>query len=783
MGTISRHDATTAAAALLLLALTLSSSMAAAASGPGFSCGPSSPARSLPFCDRSLPAARRAADLVSRMTVAEKVSQMGDEAAGVPRLGVPAYKYWSEGLHGLAFWGHGLRFDGAVKGVTSFPQVLLTAASFDEGLWFRIGQAIGREARAMYNLGQAEGLTIWSPNVNIFRDPRWGRGQETPGEDPATASKYAVAFVRGIQGSSPGGAGTAPLQASACCKHATAYDLEDWNGVQRYNFKATVTAQDLADTFNPPFRSCVVDGKATCVMCAYTGVNGVPACASSDLLTKTFRGEWGLDGYVASDCDAVAIMRDAQRYAPTPEDTVAVALKAGLDLNCGTYTQDHGMSAIRQGKMAEKDVDKALTNLFAVRMRLGHFDGDPRGSAPYGGLGAADICTPEHKNLALEAAQDGIVLLKNDGGLLPLDRSAVGGAAAIGHNANDPLVLSGNYFGPACETTTPLKGLQGYLKNVRFLAGCNSAACGVAATGQAVSLASSSDYVFLFMGLSQEQEKEGLDRTSLLLPGKQQSLITAVAAAAKRPVILVLLTGGPVDVTFAQSNPKIGAILWAGYPGQAGGLAIARVLFGDHNPSGRLPVTWYPEEFTKIPMTDMRMRANPATGYPGRSYRFYNGRTVYKFGYGLSYSKFSHRLVADGKNPAPDTSLFAGLPSTLSSRDIGSYYHVDDIGTDGCEQLKFPAEVEVENHGPMDGKHSVLMFLRWPNATDDGRPTSQLVGFRSQHLKAGEKASVWFDVSPCEHFSRAREDGKMVIDRGSHFLMVGKDEWEISFEA
>jgi hypothetical protein len=190
-------------------------------------------------------------------------------------------------------------------------------------------QAIGREARAMYNLGQAEGLTIWSPNVNIFRDPRWGRGQETPGEDPTTASKYAVAFVRGIQGSSRAGAGTSPLQASACCKHATAYDLEDWNGVQRYNFDARVTAQDLADTFNPPFRSCVVDGKATCVMCAYTGVNGVPACASSDLLTKTFRGEWGLDGYVSSDCDAVAIMRDAQRYAPTPEDTVAVALKAG----------------------------------------------------------------------------------------------------------------------------------------------------------------------------------------------------------------------------------------------------------------------------------------------------------------------------------------------------------------------------------------------------------------------------------------------------------------------
>ncbi|CAD6257194.1 unnamed protein product [Miscanthus lutarioriparius] len=404
--------------------------------------------------------------------------------------------------------------------------------------------------QALYNLGQAEGLTIWSPNVNIFRDPRWGRGQETPGEDPAVASKYAVAFVRGIQGSStPAGAAAAPqpLQAFACCKHATAYDLEDWNGVARYDFDARVTLQDLVDTFNPPFQSCVVDGKASCVMCAYTGINGVPACASSDLLTKTFRGAcWGLDGYVSSDCDAVAIMHDAQRYVPTPEDTVAVALKAGLDLNCGTYTQEHGMAAIQQGKMTEKDVDKALTNLFAVRMRLGHFDGDPRGNAL-------------------------------------------------------------------------------------------SAPCGYAAMGQAAALASSSEYVFLFMGLSQDQDKEGMDRTSLLLLGKQQSLITAVASVAKRPVILVLLTGGPVDITFAQSNPKIGTIL---------------------------------------------------------NYRFYRGKTIYKFKYGLSYSKFSRQLVTGGKNQlAPNTSLLSGL--SAMTKDATSYYHVNDIGVDGCEQLKFPAEVEV----------------------------------------------------------------------------------------
>lgn len=453
-------------------------------------------------------------------------------------------------------------------------------------------------------------------------------------------------------------------------------------------------------------------------------------------------------------------------------------------MNCGNFSQVHGMAALQQRKMSEQDVDKALRNLFAIRMRLGHFDGDPLQSPLYGRLGAQDVCSPAHKDLALEAAQNGIVLLKNDAATLPLSRPTAASAsfAVIGPNANEPGALLGNYFGPPCETTTPLQALQKfYSKNVRFVPGCDSAACNVADTYQASGLAATSDYTILFMGLSQKQEQEGLDRTSLLLPGKQESLITAVAAAAKRPIILVLLTGGPVDITFAKFNPKIGAILWAGYPGQAGGLAIAKVLFGEHNPSGRLPVTWYPEEYTKVPMDDMRMRADPATGYPGRSYRFYKGNAVYKFGYGLSYSKFSRQLVrnSSSNNRAPNTELLAA-----AAVDCGAsrYYLVEEIGGEVCERLKFPAVVEVENHGPMDGKQSVLLFLRWPTATE-GRPASQLVGFRSQDLRAGEKASVSFDISPCEHFSRTTVDGTKVIDRGSHFLMVDEDEMEISFDS
>ncbi|KAM3294897.1 hypothetical protein ACQJBY_037650 [Aegilops geniculata] len=463
---------------LMVTIITALLCMGAAAGGqPPFSCWPGAPY--VRFCDQRVPVEQRAADLVARLTLAEKVSQLGDVAAAVPRLGVPAYKWWSEGLHGLSMWGKGMHFTGAVRQVTSFPQVLLTAASFDEKIWYFTGQAIGVEARALYNIGQAEGLTIWSPNVNIYRDPRWGRGHETPGEDPVTASKYAVAFVRGLQGPSP-----TTLQTSACCKHATAYDLDDWRGTVRYNFNARVTPQDLADTFNPPFRSCVSEGQASCVMCAYTAVNGVPACADYNLFTKTFRGEWGLKGYVASDCDAIALVHNGQHFRPTPEDTVATTLKAGMDMNCGNYTQVHGMAALRQGKMTERDVDRTLINLFSVRMRLGHFNGDPRSNPMYGHFGANDVCSPAHKNLALHAAESGIVLLKNDAGILPLRRWTVGSVAVIGPNANDPGALLGNYFGPPCETITLLQGLNGYVKDVRFEPGCIDTACWSAATGR-----------------------------------------------------------------------------------------------------------------------------------------------------------------------------------------------------------------------------------------------------------------------------------------------------------
>ncbi|XP_072953486.1 probable beta-D-xylosidase 7 [Typha angustifolia] len=756
---------------LLLLLPMLGSSL-----DPPFSCDITNPfSSSFAFCQQSLPIDQRVENLIAHMSLVEKVSQLGDVSPAIPRLGVPAYKWWSESLHGVSNGGHGIHLDrGSIRAATSFPQVILTAASFDSLLWYRIGQAIAIEARGIYNKGQAEGLTLWSPNINIFRDPRWGRGQETAGEDPMINSKYAVAYVRGLQGDEFQGLNSTELKTSACCKHFTAYDLDNWKNNTRYVFDAKVTAQDMEDTYQPPFRSCIRDGRASGLMCSYNRVNGVPTCADYDLLSKTARGQWGFNGYITSDCDAVSIIHDAQGYAKAPEDAVADVLKAGMDVNCGGYVQKYAGSALRQGKITEGDIDRALRNLFSIRMRLGLFDGNPK-YRQYGNIGSNQVCTKEHQNLALQAAQDGIVLLKNTANVLPLSRSNVASLAVIGPNANDAEKLLGNYAGPPCISVTPLQALQSFVGKTRYLPGCDSAACNESQIAEAVELARSVDQVIMFMGLDLDQEREELDRVDLVLPGMQRKLITSVARAAKKPIILVLLSGGPVDVSFAKHDPKIGGILWGGYPGEAGGIAIAQVIFGEHNPGGRLPVTWYPQEFTRVPMTDMRMRADLATGYPGRTYRFYRGRTVFRFGYGLSYSRYSHEFISlPGRTL--DLNSTTGLQAIDKSGTLS--YEIEEMGSEVCERIKFPIAVKVKNHGPMDGRHPVLLFLRWPN-TLDGRPVKQLIGFKSVHLKAGEAASVEFEVSPCEHLSRVTEDGRKVIDKGSHFLLLGRKELEI----
>eukprot|EP00249_Psilotum_nudum_P013885 c24568_g1_i1 orf=97-2478(+) len=740
---------------------------------------------SLPFCNVSLPRKDRVLDLISRLTLQEKVSQLRNGAPALPALGIPAYQWWSEALHGLSDNGPGVRFGDEVPAVTTFPQVILTAASFNSSLWYLIAQAISTEARAMHNVGLS-GLTYWAPNINIFRDPRWGRGQETPGEDPVVASHYAITYVRGLQGHDEeqgnvyserllksaeleSSIGSGDLKVSACCKHFVAYDLEKWHNATRYTFNAQVSQQDLEDTYEPPFKSCIQDGQASCVMCSHNRVNGVPVCANGQLLTETVRNDWGLNGYITSDCDAVAVIYEYIHYAATPEDAAADVLLAGLDLDCGSYLSNHTIAAVQEGKLAVSSIDQALFNLFSVLMRLGMFDGDPK-YLPYGELGANAICTPRHHQLALEAARQGIVLLKNDGKTLPLSKDNVNILAVVGPNANashDSLL--GDYAGIPCSYITPLQGLGKYA-NVSYQPGCKDVACkSDDFIDAAVDIVSRADAVILIVGLDQSQEREDHDRLDLVLPGQQQKLVCKVAASSRVPVVLVILSGGPVDVLFARDSSQIQSILWAGYPGQAGGQAIAEVIFGDYNPGGRLPVTWYPQSFVQVPMTDMNMRPDPSRGYPGRTYRFYTGKTVFQFGDGLSYTEFSHSFVS-----APKRIILPDAPLYYANLQVHS-----TLNETLCESLTFDIMLRIRNLGSRGGSHVVLLFSS-PPSTHSGIPHKNLLTFRRVHVDANAAADVPITIRPCNHMTTVKEDGKRVLGIGFHTLMVDGAQHSIS---
>ncbi|EEE61783.1 hypothetical protein OsJ_16354 [Oryza sativa Japonica Group] len=717
----------------------------------------------------------------------------------LPRLGIPAYEWWSEALHGVSYVGPGTRFSTLVPGATSFPQPILTAASFNASLFRAIGESacnntsqfffsskspfsiciamenlhcdfrsrlvrfyrgarvVSTEARAMHNVGLA-GLTFWSPNINIFRDPRWGRGQETPGEDPLLASKYAVGYVTGLQDA---GGGSDALKVAACCKHYTAYDVDNWKGVERYTFDAVVSQQDLDDTFQPPFKSCVIDGNVASVMCSYNKVNGKPTCADKDLLSGVIRGDWKLNGYIVSDCDSVDVLYNNQHYTKNPEDAAAITIKSGLDLNCGNFLAQHTVAAVQAGKLSESDVDRAITNNFIVLMRLGFFDGDPR-KLPFGSLGPKDVCTSSNQELAREAARQGIVLLKNTGAL-PLSAKSIKSMAVIGPNANASFTMIGNYEGTPCKYTTPLQGLGANVATV-YQPGCTNVGCSgnslqLSAATQA---AASADVTVLVVGADQSVERESLDRTSLLLPGQQPQLVSAVANASRGPVILVVMSGGPFDISFAKSSDKISAILWVGYPRRSRWRRPRRHPL--RIPQSWLPVTWYPASFAdKVSMTDMRMRPDSSTGYPGRTYRFYTGDTVYAFGDGLSYTKFAHSLVS-----APEQ-----VAVQLAEGHACHTEHCFSVEAAGehCGSLSFDVHLRVRNAGGMAGGHTVFLFSSPPSV--HSAPAKHLLGFEKVSLEPGQAGVVAFKVDVCKDLSVVDELGNRKVALGSHTLHVG----------
>ncbi|PQQ15079.1 putative beta-D-xylosidase 2 [Prunus yedoensis var. nudiflora] len=744
-----------------------------------FACNPKDArTKDLPFCRVTLPIQDRVRDLLARLTLQEKVKLLVNTALPVPRLGIKGYEWWSEALHGVSNVGPGTKFGGDFPGATSFPQVITTAASFNASLWEAIGRVVSDEARAMYNGGVA-GLTFWSPNVNILRDPRWGRGQETPGEDPLVVGRYAASYVRGLQGNDGN-----LLKVAACCKHFTAYDLDNWNGVDRFHFNARVSKQDMEETFDVPFKMCVKEGKVASVMCSYNQVNGVPTCADPNLLKKTVRAQWRLDGYIVSDCDSVGVFYDSQHYTSTPEEAAADAIKAGLDLDCGPFLGVHSEEAVKKGLLKEVDINNALVNTLTVQMRLGMFDDNAAGSSSsYARLGPKDVCSPAHQDLALEAATQGIVLLKNHGPSLPLSTHRHRTLAVIGPNSDATLTMIGNYAGVACGYTTPLQGLGKYASRTLHQPGCADVACANDTLfGAAIDAASQADATVLVMGLDQSIEAEFRDRVGLLLPGRQQDLVSKVAAASKGPTVLVLMSGGPIDVSFANNDPRVGGILWAGYPGQAGGAAIARVLFGTTNPGGKLPMTWYPQEYLRnLAMTAMEMRSSPSKGYPGRTYRFYKGPVVYPFGHGLSYTKFVQTIpnnvpsvtvvsiALDGRHHT--TSLNKTTTTTIN--DSSSYGKAIRVTHAKCSKLSVGLDVDVRNVGNRDGSHTLLVLSSPPRQGGWAPPHKQLVAFEKVYVPANTQRRVRINIHVCKHLSVVDGSGIRRIPMGRHKLHIG----------
>ena len=818
-----------------------------------------------PYKDTSLPVTRRVDDLVSRMTLEEKVSQMMNAAPAIPRLGIPMYDWWNEGLHGVAFSGV----------ATVFPQAIGLGATFDPRLAGRVASVISEEARAKYNEAQRRGnrarfygLTFWSPNINIFRDPRWGRGQETYGEDPYLTARMGVAFVRGLQGDDP-----RYLKVVATPKH---YAVHSGPEPERHRFDAKAAERDLRETYLPAFRATVTEAHAASVMCAYNRTNGEPCCANTHLLVDILRGEWNFGGYVVSDCGAIGDIYQRHHFVKTAEEASAVALKRGTDIECGD-TYRALVAAVKQGLVSEAEIDRAVKRLFEARFRLGMFD--PPEMVPYAKIPFSANDSPEHRQLALDAARESVVLLKNENNTLPL-RKDLKAIAVIGPNADEVPVLLGNYNGQPSRATTPLAGIRQRVspqtkvlhatgttltdvsvvpvpasalrglkaeffanrnlegapvltradEAVNFDWGMSAPAPGVPAddfsarwtgklvptvsgkyrfgaiaddgvrvfldgkliaedwtehapttvTGEvtleagksydlkmeyyesklgavaklvwqppaatsgspydeAVKVAKQADAVVLVLGLSSQLEGEemtvrepgflGGDRTDIGLPARQQALLESVAATGK-PVVLVLLNGSALSVNWADAN--VAGIVEAWYPGEEGGAAIADVLFGDYNPGGRLPVTFYRSVAQLPPFDDYRMQ--------GRTYRYFKGDPLYPFGYGLSYTNFKY-----DKLKLSATRVKAG------------------------EGLRVSAEVQ--NTGAREGDEVVQVYVAHVAASVPV-PIRSLGGVSSISLKPGERRSVSFTLTP-EQLSVIDDAGRRVAEPGEFSITVG----------
>ena len=663
-------------------------------------------------------ARRRAEELVGKMTLEEKASQLRYDAPAIKRLSIPGYNWWNEALHGVARAGQ----------ATVFPQAIGMAATFDTELVEKIGDAVGLEGRAKYNAYSAcedrdiyKGLTFWAPNVNIFRDPRWGRGHETYGEDPYLTSRLGVAYVKGLQGDGE------TMKAAACAKHFAVHSGPE---ALRHEFDAKATPKDMTETYLPAFEALVKEAGVEAVMGAYNRTNGEPCCGSKTLITETLREKWGFQGHFVSDCWAIRDFHENHMVTSTAKESAAMAINAGCDLNCGN-TYLHILSAYQAGLVTEETITEAAVRLYTTRYLLGLFEGSEYDKVPYETVECSD-----HRALSQKAAEESFVLLKNDG-ILPLNKQELKTVGVIGPNANSRASLVGNYHGTASSYVTLQEGIMQYLgEDVRVLTsmGCDlfrekteSLATEWDRLMEARIVAEHSDVVILCLGLDETLEGEegdtgnsyaSGDKENLLLPKSQQLLMETIAATGK-PVVLCMMAGSDIDLSFAAEH--FDAIIQMWYPGQEGGRAAARVLFGDISPSGKLPITFY-ETLEELPeFTDYSME--------GRTYRYMKNRAQYPFGFGLTYGKV---LVQQAKVHKSGRTLV----------------------------------VTIRNAGDRDTGEVLQVYVKKEDSVFD-TPHPSLCAFQRVFLKAGEEKEVKLDI-PERAFMVVNDAGEWVAD-GTHF--------------
>lgn len=675
---------------------------------------------------------RRAEELVAQMTLEEKVMQTMHHAPAIERLGIKAYNWWNEALHGVARAGT----------ATVFPQAVGMAAAFDEELMEQVGDAVSTEARAKFVMQQEgddediyKGLTFWAPNVNIFRDPRWGRGHETFGEDPYLTSRLGVRYIMGLQGHDE-----KYLKTAACAKHFAVHSgPED----VRHSFDACVNEQDLRETYLPAFQACVQEAGVETVMGAYNRTNGEPCCGSGRLLRDILRKEWGFEGHVTSDCWAIKDFHEQHCVTATPVESVSLAMNNGCDLNCGSlflYLEQ----AVKEGLVDEKRLDEAVVNLFTSRMKLGVFD--EKGENPYDKIPYTVVDSPKMRRLNEQVAERCVVLLKNDNQILPLQKEKLHTIGVIGPNADNRRALVGNYEGTASRYVTVLEGIQDYVGDevrVLYSEGCHlykDRTSGLAQENDRASevrgVCRESDVIIAVMGLDASLEGEegdtgneygSGDKPNLNLPGLQHDILK-IAKESGKPVILVLLTGSAMAVTWEDAH--LDAILQGWYPGAQGGAAIARILFGEANPEGKLPVTFYRTTEELPAFEDYSMK--------GRTYRYMKQKALYPFGYGLSYTTYSYENAK------------------LVSDDI-------------CGEAGVILRAEVRNTGVMDGTETVQIYV---GLDRDEAPNPQLKKIVKVPLKAGESKQIEA-VLPKEAFMLYDEKGEHVLYPGTYHIYMG----------